>query len=133
MIDRSTLQALSHEQKDELIDKLVERIEKLLKRIEDLEARLGKNSRNSSKPPSSDGLNKPAPKSRRLSGLRATGGQKGHEGNTLERRASPDQIVVHEVPTICDACQQGLPAAQVVEQGCPIKKGLTRREVNVFV
>ncbi len=122
MIDRSTLQALSHEQKDELIDKLVKRIEKqdklikkLLKRIEELEARLGKNSRNSSKPPSSDGLNKPAPKSRRLSGLRATGGQKGHEGNTLERRASPDQIVVHEVPKICDACQQSLPTGEVEE------------------
>jgi transposase len=40
-------------------------------RVAELEARLGKNSRNSSKPPGSDGLGKPAPKSlRKPSGRR---------------------------------------------------------------
>jgi transposase len=66
MIETRNLQALSHEQKDELIKTLV-------KRIEELESHLGKNSRNSSKPPSSDGLNKPAPKSRRQSQRRPKG------------------------------------------------------------
>jgi hypothetical protein len=57
--------ALSHEQKDELIENLLKRIAEqdklivqLLKRIEELESSLGKNSRNSSKPPSSDFLKK---------------------------------------------------------------------------
>ena len=40
----------------------------------ELEARLAMNSRNSSKPPSSDGLNKPKPKSLRMSGLHPNGG-----------------------------------------------------------
>jgi transposase len=108
MIDKLILQQLSHEEKDALI-------EQLLKRIEALERRLGLNSRNSSKPPSSDGLNKPAPKSRRQAGQRPTGGQKEHKGNTLERRANPDQVEVHDVPKTCDACQHTLPAGQVAE------------------
>jgi hypothetical protein len=41
-------------------------IEKLGLEIVELRARLGMNSRNSSKPPSSDGYEKPAPKSRRV-------------------------------------------------------------------
>ena len=55
-----------------------ELIAKLVKRIEELEARLNINSRNSSKPPSSDGLNKPAPKSLRKKSSKNTGGQPGH-------------------------------------------------------
>lgn len=108
MIERPNLQALSHEQKDALI-------ELLIKRIEALESRLGQNSRNSSKPPSSDGLSKPAPKSRRQKGQRPTGGQKDHPGTTLERTDLPDQIVVHDVPAACDVCQQALPTGQVAE------------------
>ena len=44
---------------------VVDLILNLEKRIEELEARLKINSRNSSRPPSSDGLNKPSPKSLR--------------------------------------------------------------------
>ena len=68
-----------------------ESIAKLLKRIEELESRLNLNSKNSSKPPSSDGYNKPSPKSqRKKSGLKS-GGQHGHEGKTLQQVESPDQ------------------------------------------
>jgi transposase len=66
--------------------------------FEQLRARLNMNSRNSSKPPSSDGLNKPAPKSLRVAGQRPTGGQKGHPGSTLRQAAQIDAIVIHEVP-----------------------------------
>ena len=59
-------------------DAVVDLILNLEKRIEELEARLKMNSRNSSKPPGSDGLNKPSPKSLRQKRGRTTGGQLGH-------------------------------------------------------
>ena len=70
----------------------------------ELERRLGLNSSNSGKPPSSDGLRKPA----RVSSLRESsgkkpGGQKGHGGETLRQSANPDTIVDH-FPTQCPAC-----------------------------
>ena len=91
------LAQLSHEQKDELIralwplgqqvKDLTAQLSAMQARIKELEGRLALNSRNSSKPPSSDGLGKhnpkPNPKSLRVSGQRPTGGQKGHSGNTL--------------------------------------------------
>ena len=56
------------------------------KRVRHLEERLAKDSHNSSKPPSSDGLNKPKPKSLRTRGAlwagRPTGGQPGYAGRT---------------------------------------------------
>jgi transposase len=58
----------------------------------DLQARLNKSSRNSSKPPSSDAMNKPVPRSLRIAGQRPTGGQKGHCGSTLRQAVEPDQI-----------------------------------------
>jgi transposase len=136
MIALPNLDHLSHAQKDELIvflfarvQEQAQQIEKLLNRIEALEARLGQNSRNSGKPPSSDGLSKPAPKSRRQAGQRPSGGQKGHAGKTLERRANPDQIVIHEVPATCDACQQALPTGQVLEARQVFELPTLRHEV----
>lgn len=74
-------------------DAVVDLILNLEKRIEELEARLKMNSRNSSKPPSSDGLNKPSPKSLRKKSERNSGGQPGHEGKTLEQVQCPDQRI----------------------------------------
>ena len=72
-------------------DAVVDLILSLEKRIEELEARLKMNSRNSSRPPSSDGLNKPSPKSLRKKSERKRGGQPGHEGKTLEQVEHPDR------------------------------------------
>jgi hypothetical protein len=67
--------------------------------IVELRARLSANSRNSSRPSSSDGLSKPAvdPKKRSLrrSSGRKQGGQKGHGGARLDRVAVPDASVEH--------------------------------------
>ena len=71
-------------------DAVIDLILNLEKRIEELEARLKMNSRNSSKPPSSDGLNKPSPKSLRQKSKNKSGGQPGHEGKTLEQVQTPD-------------------------------------------
>lgn len=67
----------------------------------DLRGRLDKNSGNSHKPPSTDGLTKkPAlPKSQTSN----NGGQKGHKGNTLRQVSEPDHIVCH-YPEICSCC-----------------------------
>ena len=71
--------------------------------ISELQRSLGLNSRNSSKPPSSDGLGKP-PASRRdnLKG-RKPGGQKGHEGKTLLRSETPGHVE-HHYPRGCVHC-----------------------------
>ena len=87
MQDLPDLTTLSHAQKDELIVVLWQQVQVLTAQVQQLQAhilhlegRLSLNSRNSSKPPSSDGLFKPAPKSLRKSGEHTPGGQKGHSG-----------------------------------------------------
>lgn len=106
------LSELSSVQKDALIGQLwaqnqllSAQLALLQERIKPLEARLKLNSRNSSKPPSSDGLAKPAPKSLRLAGQRPVGGQKGHAGNTLRQSAQVDEVVTHPASAACPDCQ----------------------------
>jgi transposase len=72
-------------------------------RIAELEARLKQTSRNSSQPPSSEGLAKPAPRSLRKKTGRKRGGQDGHKGQTLAQAARPDREVRHE-PGCCGRC-----------------------------
>ena len=73
-------------------------------RVAELERRLGLNSSNSGKPPSSDGLKKPPrTKSLRERSGKKTGGQKGHPGETLRRVENPDVIVDH-YPEGCANC-----------------------------
>ena len=77
-------------------------------RIAELEKRLDKNSRNSSKPPSSDGLSKPArTTSLRENGKNKSGGQPGHRGETLKQTETPDIIKKH-VLTTCPDCHHSL-------------------------
>jgi transposase len=80
-------------------------------RIAELERRLGLDSTNSSKPPSSDGLKKPPRvKSLREPSGRPSGGQKGHPGKTLRQVEVPDAVVDH-YPAICSGCGVALTAA----------------------
>ena len=86
-------------------------IRALENRVEALEAQQKKNSGNSSKPPSSDGYKKPQPKSQRGRSGKKSGGQKGHEGQTLKAVAVPDEVVVHSVSE-CAHCQADLRAVK---------------------
>jgi transposase len=117
-----SLSELSHAQKDELIVALFAQVQSLgeqqavlIARIAQLEGRLALNSKNSSKPPSSDGLNKPAPKSLRLSGQKPNGGQKGHSGSTLRQSAQVDETIAHQAGSRCRACQLEMLDHEVAE------------------
>ena len=99
---RAELEAMSEAAKVDLILALEARLCALEPRVRELEARIGLNSRNSSKPPSSDGPAKPIVKSLREKSGRPPGGQPGHEGTTLRQVATPDRVERH-VPHRC-AC-----------------------------
>ena len=79
----------------------------LRERVQTLEEQLAKDSHNSHKPPSSDGLAKPKPKSLRPKSERPTGGQPGHPGHTLRMVEKPDRIVTHRVER-CASCGRSL-------------------------
>lgn len=85
-------------------------LEKACERIKVLEGQLAKNSRNSSKPPSSDNFKKPKPKSQRETGKQTTGGQKGHLGITLSQVETPDVVVKHAAE-VCKKYQRSLTGA----------------------
>lgn len=89
-----------------LIETLSRGIETLTARVSELEARLKLNSRNSGKPPSSDGYGK-KPKSLRGKSGKSQGGQKGHPGTTLKLVSEPDAVVVYAVET-CGGCGESL-------------------------
>lgn len=95
------LTGLSHEQKDILILTL-------LARLEALESKVNKNSSNSSKPPSSDGLAKKTSSLRESSG-KPPGGQTGRKGSTLKQALQPTERIDHPLPGHCDRCHHELP------------------------
>lgn len=96
---------------------LTSEVERLRLRIKELEGQACKNSKNSSRPPSSDGLKKTT--SLRVASSKKPGGQTGHVGKTLEQTGTPDLVVRHALPERCDACQATLSnsGAQVHRRG----------------
>ncbi|MGL4553690.1 MAG: IS66 family transposase [Gemmataceae bacterium] len=86
------------------------RIRPLEARAVELERRLGRNSSNSSAPPSADPPSAPSPVVKRPTG-RKTGGQPGHNGHSRPRL--PEGRVDHVIPLVpdrCEDCGHALPA-----------------------
>ena len=112
--NREALIELAKRQPEAVVDLVLD----LWDRVEALEAKvaeLTKNSRNSSKPPSSDkgNPNKPAKHPPRSKSKRKPGGQRGHKGSTLEMSADPDTIINHGFEGHCNHCGDDLSRARV--------------------
>ena len=84
-----------------LFEGLLFQVNVLAARVRQLENQINTNSKNSSKPPSSDGFAKT--KSLRKKSGKKSGAQKGHPGHTLEMVDRPDKVQVHRV-TRCQDC-----------------------------
>jgi transposase len=94
-------------------DARIQEVEALLKakdaRIEELEARLGQNSSNSGRPPSSDAPDDRKKRPKQQGSGRSRGGQKGHKGHRRELIA-PERVtrVIEVFPTKCERCERPL-------------------------
>jgi transposase len=114
-------ESASREEPLELVAAQAATIEALTARVAELERRLGQNSRNSSRPPSSDSFAKPAPRSLRKKTGRRPGKQPGSPGAALRQVADPDQVIDH-VPAECTGCGADLADARAA--------GVVRRQVH---
>lgn len=121
------------------IEEQSRQIEQLTVRVATLEAQLAKHSGNSSKPPSSDGLKKPAPKSQRDKSGKKPGGQPGHKGATLCWSEQPDQFLAHR-PEQCAHCGTALDQAasttvdrRQVHDLPPMRIQVTEHQVHTVV
>lgn len=120
------------EQNASLSDQVAEltaTVKELNQTIKELKEQLNKNSKNSSKPPSSDGLKKPAVnknKSLRESSRKKQGAQEGHDGVHLSVISEPDHIEDH-MHSDCTGCPH---RAKCFSKAC-IKE--TRHEVDAVV
>lgn len=124
-LERSQLKELDKQALISIILMLQQQVQELQRtvaaqgaEIQKLQDQLAKNSRNSGKPPSSDGLKKPRTQNLRKKTGRRSGGQKGHKGHTLAMVEQPDQVQVHPV-THCSHCAADL---QSVESGEPERR-----------
>src|SRR4051794_41299852 len=103
-----------------MIAQLQARIAEQDAEIAELKRQLAACSRNSSKPPSSDGLDRPAPKSLRGRSGRQPGGQPGRQGRTLRQAAVPEEVVVHWTGA-CGGCGANPPAGDPPAATAPPK------------
>ena len=132
------IRAAYREGEDAVVKLFHETLSKMAERIQRLEDQIAKDSSNSNKPPSSDGLKK-KPKSLRQRSGKKSGGQPGHPGHTLKAVARPDHVQVHQVKR-CHHCQADLEAVEV--QDCekrqvfdvpPVKVEVTEHQAEIKI
>lgn len=121
-MDRDQLAELDQEALISLVLTLQQQVRQLQQTVveqavvnQSLRDQLAKNSQNSGRPPSSDGLKKPRTRSLRKKSGRRSGGQKGHQGHTLKQVEQPDHIHVHQVLT-CPHCATDLQSVEPCKQ-----------------
>jgi len=90
------------DEKDKIIAEQATRIRILEELVAALTAQLNKDSKNSNKPPSSDGLKKGKVKNSRVASGRPSGGQAKHKGVTKELNPSPETIIEIKPKTECE-------------------------------
>jgi transposase len=97
-----------------LIEQQTARIAELEAKIVELGRRVGRNPRNSSMPPSAEGLSKPpANRAERRQAKRRPGKQPGDEGHHLAQVSDPDEVLTHR-PRRCPSCEGDLSEAEIV-------------------
>lgn len=103
------------------VDQLNATIAELQKTIVELKEQLNKNSRNSSKPPSSDGLAKPSPKSLRTSSGKKAGAQQGHTGSGLKLMESAEKKEKKHLPSPCLTCPHKEECLKNAKAAAPVR------------
>jgi transposase len=114
-LSREQLEQLDKEILIVLVLQLQDQLDGLSQRVKKLEDEIAKDSHNSSKPPSSDGLTKRKTRSLRRAEGRKAGGQAGHAGHTLEMREHPEHIESHRLSQ-CPHCASDLSAVEACDQ-----------------
>ncbi|MDF2544342.1 MAG: transposase [Herbinix sp.] len=118
-------QSQTNLQLNQTIQQLNQTIQQLTETVAELKEKLNKNSNNSSKTPSSDGLKKPSPKSLRKPSGKKQGAQEGHTGKGFSITGSPDETIDH-IPYKCNGCAN---AGKCISCGVAEK----RYEVDIVV
>ena len=102
-------------EKDAEIARLHATVAVLLTRVDELETLLGRNSKNSSMPPSAEGFAKPPVTPNRAARRRRPGKQPGDQGHRLEPVEHPDRVVIHS-PQRCGRCAKDLTDVVVLKE-----------------
>ena len=137
IIELLQMQLKTQQQQNEFLQKTIESlnqniqsqtetIETLTEKIADLEEKLNRNSRNSSKPPSSDGYSKPNPKSLRPKSEKKAGGQKGHKSSNL---SVPENFLKALMPVYSTDRLKGLPS---LKTQCFFLQGILRFRLQIM-
>ena len=117
MLTEEEIKELS-DSKSKAVQKLLKIVSHLEKEVMELKGMLSKNSSNSSKPPSSDGLKKkPKLKSLRKKTGKKPGGQKGHGGSNLKMSAHVDKVEPLKLES-CSGCGESLEEVGSVDLKC---------------
>ena len=118
-------------EQNKIIERLTAELASAKAEIAELKEKMNKNSRNSSKPPSTDGYEKPAPKSLRKKSGKKAGGQTGHKGHSIVLD-KPDRIE-RIYPEHCKNCPHRDSCANLkVNDSCYVVDITVKKEIGTF-